>query len=383
MPRVSLLLTLAVICLVIPALAQRTTSSPVDVAYVAADFNVLQAFDVDPNTGIPTAVGAAITLSENGSYVIPSPDDHFVYVISWDKANHEQLRAYATEEDGSHQQPPVQVLNVSNVESFEIDPNGKFAYAAEETYNDQGETVATIWEAAVDPDTGLLGNLSRVVAPSAPNGPCGTAWSENGYLGFDGFNTDGSKFYYGWFCNARDSISAFYFARDVDLETGMLGPKTAVRGAGVGAVWFTPRALIDLDDPAGVVGDAVVTVYPPSGGSKPLISCAEEMLKACASGWGIADPAGVFMFLQAAPADAVVAVIDLAARRLVSTGTHIPRMVQQISPDRLLLYTYASDNRNPYYVTIYVFDPSTGAVQVGGTIKVPGQSYSLVSAVRK
>ena len=89
------------------------------------------------------------------------------------------------------------------------------------------------------------------------------------------------------------------------------------------------------------------------------------------------------MFLQNADADAVVAVIDLANSRLVSTGNHIPRMVEQISPDRTLLYTYAFEKRNPYYVTIYVFDPNTGAVQAGGTIKVPGQSYSLVSAVRK
>lgn len=107
------------------------------------------------------------------------------------------------------------------------------------------------------------------------------------------------------------------------------------------------------------------------------------MLKACASGWGTADPAGVFMFLQTAPADAVVAVIDLATSQLVSTGNHIPKMIDQLSPDRVLLYTYAFEKRNPYYLTIYVFDPDSGAAKVGGTIKVPGQSYSLVSAVRK
>ncbi len=387
MPRVSLLLALAVISAGIPALAQHPASSPLDVAYVAADFNVLQAYDVDSKTGIPTAVGPTVVLAENGSYVIPGPDDHFVYVLSWDKADHEQLRVFATDDDGALQQPPVQVLNVKNIEYFEIDPNGKFAYTVEETYNNQGETVATIWEASVDAETGVMSNLSRVVEPSEPNGPCGTAWSEGGYLRFDGFNTDGSKFYYDWFCTTRDSDSAIYYARDVDVETGMLGPKTAVHvwsaSNSVDGVWFTPRALIDLADPAGVMGDAQVTVFPPSGGSKPLISCDEEMLKACASGWGTADPAGVFMFLQAADADAVVAAIDLANNRLVSTGNHIPKMVYQLSPDRILLYTYAFEKRNPYYLTIYVFDPNTGAVQVGGTIKVPGQSYSLVSAVRK
>lgn len=387
MPRVSLLLTLAAMSVGVPALAQHSTQSPLDVAYVSADFNVLQAYDVDPKTGIPNAVGSPVVIAENGSYVIPSPDDHFVYILAWDKANHEHLSVFATDETGALQQPPVQVLDASNIEYFEIDPNGKFAYAAEENYNNQGETVATIWEAAVNSDTGLLGNLSRVVGPSAPNGPCGTAWSENGYLRFDGFNSDGSKFYYDWFCTAHGSTSAIYFARDVDLDNGMLGPKTAVHGwsedDSADGVWFTPRALIDLADPAGVVGDGAVSVYPPSGGSKPLISCDEAMLKACASGWGTADPAGVFMFLQTADADAVVAVIDLATNRLVSTGNHIPKMVYQLSPDRILLYTYAFEKRNPYYVTIYVFDPNTGAAQAGGTIEVPGQSYSLVSTVRK
>ena len=247
--------------------------------------------------------------------------------------------------------------------------------------------MATIWEASVDPGTGVMSNLSRIVGPSAPNGPCGTGWSVSGVLRFDGFNMDGSKFYYEWYCVTHDSISAGYFARDVDLETGMLGPKTAVHewseDGNADAVWFTPRALIDYD-PNDYLGNSEVTVYPPSGGSKPLISCDAEMLKACASGWGaIADPAGVFMFLQIADADDVIAVIDLATNRLVSTGNHIPKMVEQISPDRTLLYTYAFEKRNPCYLTIYVFDPNTGAAQTGGTIKVPGQSYSLVSAVRK
>jgi hypothetical protein len=387
MPRVSLLFTVAVICAGVPALAQHPASSPLDVIYVTGDFNVLQAYDVDSKTGIPTAVGSPVFISENGSYVIPSPDDHFVYILAWDKANHEHLRVFATDENGALQQPPVQDLNIKNVEYFEIDPNGKFAYAVEETDNNQGETVATIWEASVDSETGLISDLSRAVGPSAPNGPCGTGWSVTGVLRFDGFNMDGSKFYYDWYCVTHDSISAGYFARDVDLETGMLGPKTAVHewseNGNADAVWFTPRVLIDYD-PNDYLGDSEVTVYPPSGGSKPLISCDGEMLKACASGWGaIADPAGVFMFLQTADADAVVAVIDLANSRLVSTGNHIPRMVEQISPDRTLLYTYAFEKRNPYYVTIYVFDSNTGAVQAGGTIKVPGQSYSLVSAVRK
>ena len=387
MPRVYCLLSLAVIFSAAPAVAQRTTSSPLDVLYVLGDFSQLQAYDVDPKTGIPTAVGPAVTVSTDASRVIPSPDGHFVYVLAADMANNEQLRVFATDEYGALQQPPVQVLNIKNIDSFEIAPNGKFAYAIDGTENNQGETVITIWEALINPASGLIGNFSRVVAPSAPNGPCGTGWSVTGSLQLDGFNTDGSKIYYDWYCVTHDSISAGYFARDVDLETGMLGPKRKVfewsEDGNADAVWFTPRALIDYD-PNDFLGDAEVTVYPPSRGSKPLISCDGEMLKACASGYGaIADPAGVFMFLQAAPDDALVAVIDLATNRLVSTGNHIPQMVQQVSPDRILLYTYDSYERNPYYLKIYVFDPNTGAVQAGGSIEVPFQSYSLVSTVRK
>lgn len=86
--------------------------------------------------------------------------------------------------------------------------------------------------------------------------------------------------------------------------------------------------------------------------------------------------------MQAASDDAVVTLIDLTTKRLIDTGIHIPRFIQQISPDRILLYTYVADNKSPYHLTIYVFDPNTGAVHPGGTIKVPAQ-YSLVSAVRK
>ena len=387
MPRVSFLLALVVLFAHFSALAQHSTPSPVDVVYVTRDFNDLQTYDVDPKTGIPTAVGPAVVISSNGSYVIPSTDGHFVYILAWDSTNHEQLRVFATDDNGALQQPPVQALDVSHVLYFEIDPNGKFAYLVEETYNDQEQTVANILEASVDPETGLLGSLAKVVGPSMPNGPCGTSWSVGATMSLDGFNTDGSKFYDEWYCTTHDSISAAYSARDVNMDTGMLGPKTAIfewsEDDNADTVWFTPRALIDYD-PNDYGGDAFVTIYPPSGGSKPLISCDGEMLKACASGYGaIADPAGVFMFLQAAPDDAVVTVIDLTTRRLVDTGVHIPQFIQQISPDRILLYTYFAGNRYPYHLTIYVFDPNTGAVQPGGTIEVPGESYSLVSAVRK
>ena len=394
MPRVSFLLALIVLSAHISALAQHSTPGPVDVAYVTRTFyepqayDELQAYDVDPKTGIPTAVGPAFVIAEEGASVIPSPDGHFVYILAWYNNNHEQLRAFATNEDGALQQPPVQILNVTNIQYFQIDPNGKFAYAVEETYNDQQQTVATILEASVDSVTGLLGNLTKVVGPSMLNGPCGTAWSETGYLRFDGFNADGSKFYYDWFCTTHDSLSATYFSRDVDVNTGMLGPKTTVlkwaEDDSADGVWFTPRALIHYADPAGVVGDSAVTVFPPSGGLKPLINCGQQMLEACASNWGaMADPAGVFMFLQATPYDAVVTAIDLATNQLVPNGVHIPQFVQQLSPDRTLLYTYAYNYRNPSYKKIKVIDPTTGAVQPGGTIKIPGDSYSIVSAVRK
>lgn len=92
--------------------------------------------------------------------------------------------------------------------------------------------VATIWEAPVDSEIGLIGNLSRVVGPSAPNGPCGTGWSVIGFVGFDGFNTDGSKLYYDWYCTTHDSISATYFNRD---EHGHRNARRKNRSIQVGA----------------------------------------------------------------------------------------------------------------------------------------------------
>ena len=231
MPRVYVL-SLAVILAAAAVFGQSPSSNPIDVVYVLRDFNVLQAYDVDPKTGIPNAVGEQVVISENGSYVIPSPDDHFVYVLAWDKANNEQLRVFATDEQGVIHQPPIQAVKISNVDYFEIDPNRKFAYAVEETQDSQGEMVATIWEAPVDSEIGLIGNLSRVVGPSAPNGPCGTGWSVIGFVGFDGFNTDGSKLYYDWYCTTHDSISATYFNRD---EHGHRNARRKNRSIQVGA----------------------------------------------------------------------------------------------------------------------------------------------------
>jgi 6-phosphogluconolactonase (cycloisomerase 2 family) len=356
-----------------------------DVLYVWVNFQLLVTYDID-STGKPTQVGQPLPLGQNVYTAVPSPDDHFLYVVSGGSDAPSLISVYPTDSDGVPQPKAIQTLNVPrDLYSLEISPNPHFAYAIGSYSNGHGFPIAQIRLFYVNPKTGRLNKSSRLEYTSQPDGPCGTGWSEDGTMFFNGFSSDGSKLYTEWYCTSHDSISGVYLAFDVNPTTGALGHPRKVFGwsenQSADGVWFTRKAAIDVGDPGYGQGLGWVNIYPPQGGTKLIFSCTAQMLEGCGYG-GVPDPTGEYIFLRTSASGTDVAKIEIAKKRIVDTGNTSPNQFLSLSPDQRLMYTL-TPNFNPITVVIYTFDPKTGGLQEGGTIQLPGQTFQLFPAVRK
>jgi hypothetical protein len=110
------------------------------------------------------------------------------------------------------------------------------------------------------------------------------------------------------------------------------------------------------------------------------------MLYACGNAGGAkVHSSGQYLFMELAQGQQTTTEIDrvdLNQKEIGNTGNLIPLAVQQFSPDGTLVYAqkYA---RPAYFIEIYGFDVSTGAVTAGGAISVPNVLNSYFVAERK
>jgi len=116
-----------------------------EIVYVVDNVSVTT-YAIDAGTLEPSMVGGSVGLIPTSSFMlqlVPSPDDHFLYVLWSDAQQQEHLSAYATDLSGVPQIPPVQSLDVSSLSQLNIHPSGKFAYAME-LDNSTGAYISTI-----------------------------------------------------------------------------------------------------------------------------------------------------------------------------------------------------------------------------------------------
>lgn len=387
MPRVFLPMALAVLLLSLCLGAEAQEAKPVgtEVLYVLTSTQ-LTSYDVDRTTGEFTQVGQVLT-GPNSSLLVPSEDSRFIYLFGFDQQNNEHIWVYATDAMGAPQSPAIQDLSVSGVSDFEIDPNGKLAYEAQSSYNGDGQTVASVNVFSRNPATGLLSAESQVVATYPPNGPCGTAWSQEGWFYLAGFSVKGTAFYDRWYCTAYDTNPySIYYGRGYDKKAGALGSETQILPSG-GWAWFTAKNITYAYTPDGSASQ--IDIYPLIGGTAPLITCTEQMLEACGyASNALGDPAGEYVFLQVEPdygeVDRIEMGSKMGSKKIVTTGNFVPETLRTISPDRAVLYTLFPNQQNPPIVDTYLFDTKTGTVRSGGVLQISSSGFSgLTAAVRK
>lgn len=352
----------------------KPSASAVEVAYLLVGSTVYT-YDVDRTTGNPTEEGSGTALdSVSNTVLLPSANDHFIYVTGNDNSNVEWLWVYATDTTGIPQLPAVQALNLTDggftTYDFVISSDGKLAYAAESMYNARFYTLAKIAEFTIDSTTGVATKSAKAAATYRQNGPC--LLSASAFFYVYGFNLTGNALYDYWDCDYPfANLSANYYRRPVDQSTGSLGSEKQIfswadGNEGQDVVNITPNAVVYFSIPNNTsYGTASVNVYPLNGSTS--FSCTDSMLEACGYGiWNYVDPAGKFDLIELAPDLSEITKIETAAKKLVDTNNYVQGSFLGFSPDDALIYTQQENQTNPWLYPIYVFDPNTGAVTYTG-----------------
>src|ERR1700732_3849956 len=71
-------------------LAPQQLTTPVQVVYVVDGASIVT-YDVDPQSLYATQVGTPFNLSGTFYWLVPSPNDHFFYVITYDQHYNKHL----------------------------------------------------------------------------------------------------------------------------------------------------------------------------------------------------------------------------------------------------------------------------------------------------
>jgi hypothetical protein len=370
-----------------PAIAQ-SSPAPVDVVYVMG--STMQTYNVNPETGEPTLEGEGIRLQNttSGATVVPSPNDHFLYVTGYN--GDEYLWVYATDANGVPQVPPIQTLKLNNDSALSINPDGTWAYMIHATQNSQGEMLDSIYAFQLNPTTGMVQLSPKLVATYPPNGPCSSGAEYPG-ANVVGFNSTGTQMYDEWGCPYYDTETATYYSRTVDQKTGAIGPEAEIlewnnTNEGFDVVNITATAALLFNVPNDFnYGINSLSVYPLSGGNSPLFTCTAEMLEACGyATWQTVDPSGKYPFFQLSEDSTQITRLELGQQKIVDTGNYVNGVVMGFSPDDLLIYTQNEELKKPWIFPIYVFDPATGGVTyTGAAISSQSPIDQLIPAVRR
>lgn len=373
------------------AASARPASSSTEVAYLLVG-STIQTYNVDRATGNPTEEGSGVMIdSVSNTVVLPSSDDHFLYVTGNDSGGIEWLWVYATDNTGVPQLPAVQALNLTdgtfNTYDFVISPNGTQAYAAESMYNSNYFLIAKVAGFTINPTTGMVTKVGTAWSYKQ-NGPC--LLTAEAFFQTYAFSPAGNVLYDDWECNyPYANNSANYYRRYVNSSTGALGPDNLIfiwgdGNEGQDVVNITPANLVYFSIPNNTsYGGASVNFY--TTGGKSEFSCTASMLEACGYGlWNFLDPAGRFDLIEIAPDLTEITKIETASKQLVSTNNYIQGQFLAFSPDEALIYMQQYDQSNPWLYPIYVFNPSTGAVSyTGGAIWDNTAGGTLITALRR
>jgi hypothetical protein len=377
-----------VLCLFIPlikTMAQAVPPLPIDVVYTF-DSQSLETRVVDRATGIPVLKGFTRLDLANDPTIVPSPDDHFLYVFGFIRGGEIlQLAVYPTDTNGVPRNSPVQRVDFP-FSPFSIDPNRRNAY---NFYYDENALKWDFLRFPINPRTGLV-QPPKVVAQESQYGPC-SQWVP-GAPGIYGFSPSGDQVYEEWHCSSDEGTNEYYYyTRRVDPQTGAVGDPvltvgTFGDGGGITTVNITPNAILEFD----TYDCCSLSVLPLSGGS-PLFTCTAEMLDACGNAFSISvDPEGKNVFFQVEQDGPVcysgcifqIGKLLFKENEVVPTGYSIPLNASLVfSPDDALVYAGGQINASTF--DIYVFYPDTGEVRAGGQIYGPDSGFAMVPAVRR
>lgn len=356
--------------------------SPVQVVYVI-DGSTLTTYDVDPQTLDANQVSSLTLEQSNYPWLVSSPNGRFLYSITYTG----QIFVYTTDATGAPQSPPVQKINDNRFFfSLQVDPRHNFLYMVDAADHPPDKRTYTIRRYLVDPGSGKISQPEVEAKYILPND------TEECDVSLHGFNGKGAKLYDVVNCLSIEGLSATYYERTLNPQTGALGPDVQIYSwsndsGGSEGVQFVKNLMFDFVPPDdGDQDGSIVYIYPLVPNTHtPIVQCTASMLAACGNGGGVAHPSGKYLFADISygtnqPDGVQIEKVELGAGKIVETANYIPYRFGQFNPDGTIVY--AIGNGSPG-IEIYGFDVSTGEVRAGGVIDVPNQFDSWFTAERR
>jgi hypothetical protein len=366
--------------------ASQPSSSTVQVVYVVDSGNILT-YNVNPQTLYATQVGTTLSLSGTLYSLRPSPNDHFLYVITYDANLKKHLSVYPTDASGVPQTHATEVINANAIYDIQIDPQANFAYLVYAYPSGTYNTLFEIERFVVDPATGKVSQPQIEAKYTLSNGSGGIS---DCWLAILGFSAAGTKLYDEVGCGYHGGNSATYYERTLNLQTGTLGPDLQVYSwnnatEGYERVSFVGNLMFDFVSPNNYQqGVNSVNIYPlVPNTSKTLLQCTATMLEACGFASGaVVHPSGKYIFMTISQDSVQIDKIELGQKKIVDTGNYIPYQFGQFSPDGTMVYGIYNSTPG-YYIEIFGFNAGTSAVTTNGyVISVPSGLDSYFVAQR-
>ncbi len=354
--------------------ALALSSASGEILYVVDNVSVTT-YAIDPDTLTPSLAGASVDLIPPSCFLlqfVPSPDDHFLYVLWSDAQQHEHLSAYVTDSSGVPQTPPLQTLNVPSISQLNIHPSGKFAYGMQ-LDSSNGAFISKIFLFHVK----VSGRLHIDPHVQGIYGPA--AFPTLLY----GVSPDGSQVYLA----SEDANGPAYWESAVNGQNGTLAPdnllfRPPVRDSTV----LGAKLAIEYQNALDYSGPGYVNVL--SNEPEPpqqLIHCASAMLSACGTASNVQlDPSGKYLFLTDPSGQVRVGLIDFSANAIAATGNFLPVTAQTpgfaFSPDGTLVYAWLASDRSLH---IYRFDRTSGNLTDAGASIALSNSAGFLPALRQ
>ncbi len=325
--------------------------------------STLTTYKVDPTTGVPTQVGTTLSFptAQYISNIVPSPNDHFVYIFWVDTNSNNYLWVYDTDVNGVPQSTPVQKLSAQGWQMM-IHKSGKYAYVMKTTYSQQNGNTETLYLYHINQTTGVLTQDATIQATYGPD------FYYQGSL--VSFNKAGTRLYDDWGLHFHDNDSDTYSYHPVNSTTGQLSPDVgtyfAISGGGqLNEQYFTTSYILNLhNDMSG--NPSILNLYPnKKNPTQPSFTCTQSMLPACGGAYNYyVSIDEQYVFLPDGT-DTTIGRIEGSSKLIAQTGTITGYTYLTFAPDNELIY--GTDGTNGI-IQVFLFNSANGTVTPGGTI---------------
>lgn len=354
----------------------HAATTPRHVFYLATG-STITTYNVN-STGVPVQVGTPLTISGAPflGAIVPSPNDHFLYVF-WPDANYNlSLSVYDTYASGAPHSIPVQTLPAQGWQMM-IHKSGLYAYVLQTTSGSNGYS-STLYLYHIDQTTGALTQDPKIQATYGPD-----YFYEESLVSF---NKAGSRLYDLWSVGFDGENNYYYSYHPVNQTTGQLSPDvgtsfTASNFTGLDETYFTTSLILDLHNDNDGQPSALNVYQNVKNPQQPLFVCTQSMLNACGTAynyWLSVDEQYVFL---PETSDTAIGRIEATNKQIVQTGLIAGTPSLYFSPEDRIIYAVDGSTN---VIQVYSFNSSSGTVSAAGSTTFSSTNgYSLYPALRQ